>query len=157
MQTITPFLWFDNQAEEAMNFYCSVFKDSRVINISRYGEGAPGPAGTVMTVTFAINGQQITALNGGPHYQLTPAFSLFVGCETQDEVDYLWDRLTEGGEVVQCGWLTDRFGVSWQIVPNALGELLGSGTPEQSERVMAAMLQMKKLDVAGLQAAFDGA
>lgn len=157
MQTITPFLWFDHEAEEAMNFYCSVFKDSKILEVSRYPEGSPRPAGTLMMATFDINGQKIMALNGGPEYQLTSAFSLFVSCETQEEVDYLWERLTEGGEEIQCGWLTDRFGLSWQIVPNAFSELLSSGTPEQSARVMAAMLQMKKLDVAGLQAAFDAA
>jgi predicted 3-demethylubiquinone-9 3-methyltransferase (glyoxalase superfamily) len=156
MQTITPFLWFDGRAEEAMNFYVSVFENSKIVSVSRYGEGGPGPAGSVMIATLEINGQQIMAFNGGPEFKFSHAFSLFVSCETQEEVDYLWERLTEGGEEVQCGWLTDRFGLSWQIVPNAFGELMQGGTPEQSARVMAAMLQMKKLEIAGLRRAFDG-
>lgn len=157
MQTITPCLWFDNEAEEAMNFYCSVFPTSRVLDVSRYGEGGPKPAGAVMIANFEINGQRIMALNGGPEYRFTPATSMFVACETQDEVDRLWERLLEGGgEEVQCGWLTDRFGLSWQIVPNALSELMQKGTPEQSARVMAAMLQMKKIDARELERAFEG-
>jgi predicted 3-demethylubiquinone-9 3-methyltransferase (glyoxalase superfamily) len=156
MQSITPFLWFDGRAEEAMNFYVSLFENSKIGNISRYGDAGPGPAGSVMMATFELNGREFMALNGGPEFTFTPAISFFVSCETQEEVDYLWDRLTEGGAPVQCGWLTDRFGLSWQIVPNALGELMQGGTPEQSARVMAAMLQMTKIDVAGLRRAFDG-
>jgi predicted 3-demethylubiquinone-9 3-methyltransferase (glyoxalase superfamily) len=157
MQSITPFLWFDGRAEEAMNFYCSVFKNSKVLNVSHYGEAGPRPAGSVMMATFELNGREFMALNGGPEFTFTPAISFFVSCETQQEVDHLWDRLTEGGAPVQCGWLTDKFGLSWQIVPNALGELMQGGTPEQSARVMAAMLQMTKIDIAGLRRAFDGA
>ena len=148
MQRITPFLWFDNQAEEAMNFYTSVFKNSRVIGVNRYGEAGPGPKGQVMTATFELNGQEFMALNGGPEFKFTEAISFFVNCETQAEVDELWEKLSAGGEKGQCGWLTDKFGISWQIIPTVLGELLGSKDAERSQRVMAAMLQMNKLDIA---------
>jgi len=156
MQKITPFLWFDDQAEEAMNFYVSVFKNSRVVDVSRYGSESPGTPGTVMTCTFRIEGQDFMVLNGGPEFSFTPAISFLVSCETQEEVDDLWAKLTAGGEVVQCGWLKDKFGVSWQIVPTVLGELLDDPDPIRSGRVMKAMLQMKKLDIAQLQRAYDG-
>jgi len=149
MPTITPFLWFDNQLEEAMSFYASVFGDSAVL-------GTPGPAGEVMMATFRLAGQDFMGLNGGPMYAFTPAISLFVSCEGQDEVDYFWDRLCEGGSPSQCGWLVDRFGLSWQIIPTALGRLLGDPDRERAGRVMQAMLGMVKLDIAGLQAAYDG-
>lgn len=151
---ITPFLWFDDKAEEAMNFYTSIFKTCEVVNVSRYGEAGPGEPGSVMTVTFRIEGQEFIALNGGPHFTLTPAISFFVHCETQEEVDDLWERLSEGGEKDRCGWLTDKFGVSWQIVPNVLGELLSDDDDEKADRVMRAMLSMDKLDIKGLQDAY---
>ncbi len=157
MKKITPFLWFDNQAEEAMNFYTSVFKNSRVVGVSRFGDAGPGPKGSVMTATFELNGQEFVALNGGPaHYGFTEAISFYVDCETQAEVDYLWEKLTEGGEPGPCGWLKDKYGLSWQIVPTALGEMLGDKDPAKSQRVMQAMLQMGKLDVAGLRQAYEG-
>jgi predicted 3-demethylubiquinone-9 3-methyltransferase (glyoxalase superfamily) len=155
MPTITPFLWFDNQAEEAANFYTSVFAHSKVIDVNRYGEAGPGPAGTVMTVTFELEGQQFIALNGGPHVTFNEAVSLFTSCADQDEVDRLWAKLSEGGEEGPCGWLKDRYGLSWQIVPKALGELLNDPDPEKSGRVMKAMLGMKKIDVQGLKAAYE--
>jgi len=151
LQKITPFLWFDNQAEEAMNFYVSVFKNSKVLSISRYGEGAPVPSGTVMTASFEIEGQQFTALNGGPVFSFTEAISFVVHCSTQKEVDYYWDKLTEGGEEVQCGWLKDRFGVSWQIVPDILIELLNDPDKAKAQRVTNAMLQMVKIDIKQLE------
>jgi predicted 3-demethylubiquinone-9 3-methyltransferase (glyoxalase superfamily) len=158
MQKITPFLWFNDQAEEAINFYVSIFKDSKIIDIRRYPEGSPAPAGSVMTASFQLEGQEFMALNGGPQYKFTEAISLFVNCETQEEVDDLWGKLTsDGGEESQCGWLKDRFGISWQIIPKALGDLMGDPDPEKSGRVMQAMLQMQKIDVAKLQAAYDGA
>jgi predicted 3-demethylubiquinone-9 3-methyltransferase (glyoxalase superfamily) len=156
MQKITPFLWFDNNAEEAMNFYISVFRNSKVVQASRYGEGGPGPAGAFMVGTFTLDGQEFMVLNGGPHYKLTPAFSLMVRCDNQDEVDYYWGKLVEGGTEVQCGWLTDRFGLSWQIVPSMFMELMRKGTPEQTNRMMQALYNMKKLIIADLQKAFDG-
>jgi predicted 3-demethylubiquinone-9 3-methyltransferase (glyoxalase superfamily) len=156
MQKITTFLWFDNQAEEAVNLYTSLFKNSRILEISRYGEGAPLPAGTVMSVTFQLEGQEFMALNGGPVFKFTEAMSLFVKCETQAEVDRYWEALSAGGEVQQCGWLKDRFGVSWQIVPTQLGILLGDPDPAKANRVMQAMLKMVKLDIEALQAAHDG-
>lgn len=156
MQKITPFLWFDNQAEEAMNFYISIFKNSKIITVSRYGEGAPVPGGTVMTATFELDGQTIMVLNGGPTFKFTEAISLFVNCETQAEVDYFWEKLTAGGEESQCGWLKDKYGLSWQIVPTALGQLLGDPDPEKAGRVMQAMLQMGKIDIAALERARDG-
>ena len=155
MRKITPFLWFDNQAEEAMNFYVSLFKNSRVLSVSRYGEGGPAPAGTVMTATFQLDGQEFTALNGGPYFKFNEAISLFVNCETQEEVDDLWEKLTDGGELSQCGWLKDRYGLSWQIVPTALGEMLGDKDPKKAQSVMQAMLQMTKIDIAALQRAYE--
>ena len=155
MQKITPFLWFNDQAEEAMNFYTSIFKNSKIGSVSRYGEGGPGPQGSVMTATFELDGQEFMALNGGPLFTFTEAISFFVNCETQAEVDELWEKLTEGGEEAQCGWLKDKYGLSWQIVPSALGELLNDPDAEKAGRVMNAMLQMKKIDVAGLRAAYE--
>jgi predicted 3-demethylubiquinone-9 3-methyltransferase (glyoxalase superfamily) len=155
MQKITPFLWFNDQAEEAMNFYTSIFKNSKIGSISRYGEGGPGQPGSVMTATFELDGQEFMALNGGPLFTFTEAISFFVNCETQAEVDELWTKLTEGGEESQCGWLKDKYGLSWQIVPTALGELLNDPDAEKAGRVMNAMLQMKKIDIAGLKAASE--
>jgi len=156
MQKISPFLWFDDQAEEAANFYVSIFKRSAILGVSRYGDGGPGPAGTAMSVSFTLDGVQFTALNGGPLYSFTEAISLFVTAETQDEIDDLWDKLTSGGgEPSQCGWLKDKYGLSWQIVPPVLFELLGDPDPEKSGRVMQALLGMSKLDIAGLRAAYD--
>ncbi|HWB44439.1 MAG TPA: VOC family protein [Hyphomicrobiaceae bacterium] len=156
-QKITPFLWFNNNAEQAMDFYTSVFKNSKVVSVSRYGDAGPGPKGTVMVGKFEIEGQEFMALNGGPMFTFTEAISLVVNCETQAEVDYFWDRLGAGGTIQQCGWLKDKFGLSWQIVPTALGELMAKASPEQSNRVMQAVLKMVKLDIATLQKAFDGA
>jgi predicted 3-demethylubiquinone-9 3-methyltransferase (glyoxalase superfamily) len=157
MQKITPFLWFDGKAEEAMNFYVSVFKNSKVVRVSRYGEAGPGPKGTVMSATFELDGQQFYALNGGPQFTFTPAISLFVNCETQQEVDELWDKLSEGGNKERCGWLKDKYGLSWQIIPSALGKLLGDKDPAKANRVMMAMLQMDKIDIQRLQQAHDQA
>ena len=156
MQKITPFLWCDGKAEEAMNFYVSIFKDSKVVSVSRYGDAGPGPKGSVMSATFQLDGQQFYALNGGPHFTFTPAISFFVNCETQEEVDELWEKLSAGGEKSQCGWLKDQYGLSWQIIPSILGRLLQDKDPEKSKRVMNAMLQMKKIDLARLQQAYDG-
>lgn len=156
MQKITPFLWFNNNAEEAMNHYTSIFKNSKIVSVSRYGDAGPGPKGTVMTGTFEIEGQQFYVLNGGPQFKFTEAISLFVNCETQDEVDELWAKLSEGGEESRCGWLKDKFGLSWQIVPAILGKLLNSPDKEKSKRAMQAMMQMGKLDIAALQKAYDG-
>ena len=157
MKKISPFLWFDDQAEEAMNFYVSVFKNSKVLSISRYGNEGPGQAGKVMTVSFELNGQEFTALNGGPqHFGFSEAISFFVNCENQEEVDFLWGKLTEGGEPGPCGWLKDKYGLSWQIVPTALGELLGDKDQARAGRVMQAMLKMSKIDVAGLRQAYEG-
>jgi len=153
-QRITPFVWFDVQAEEAANFYVSIFPNSKVLSTSRYGEGGPGPKGTVMTVSFELDGLSCTALNGGPMFKFTEAISLVVHCETQAEVDHYWDRLSAGGQQVQCGWLKDKYGLSWQVVPNALIELVQDKDPTKSQRVMAAMMQMKKIDIAGLKAAY---
>ncbi len=155
MQKIAPFLWFDNQGEEAMNFYVSIFKNSKILNVRRYGEAGPGPEGSVMTGTFQLEGQELMALNAGPEFKFTEAISFFVNCETQQEVDELWEKLTEGGEESMCGWLKDKYGLSWQIVPNALGEMLSDPDPEKSGRVMQAMLQMKKIDIQGLRKAYD--
>jgi predicted 3-demethylubiquinone-9 3-methyltransferase (glyoxalase superfamily) len=157
MQKITPFLWFDHEAEEAMNFYTSIFKNSRIISMTRYGEGGPGPAGEVMTGTFQLEGQEFMALNGGPDHKFNEAISFFVSCKTQEEVDDLWHKLTEGGVEGPCGWLKDKFGVSWQIIPTVLGELLGDPDPIKSHRVMQAMLQMKKIDIKALQKAYEQA
>jgi predicted 3-demethylubiquinone-9 3-methyltransferase (glyoxalase superfamily) len=154
MQKITPFLWFDGNAEEAMNLYTTLFKNAKVHAVSRYGAGAPLPAGTVMSATFELDGQRFIALNGGPMYKFTPAISMFVSCETQAEIDELWEKLTaDGGSPGQCGWLQDKFGLSWQLVPPILGQLLSN--PATSGNVMTAMLQMTKLDIAALQAAAD--
>jgi predicted 3-demethylubiquinone-9 3-methyltransferase (glyoxalase superfamily) len=155
MQKITPFLWFDDQAEEAINFYSSIFKNSRIKNVSRYGEAGPGPAGTVMSATFELEGQEFMALNGGPQYQFTEAISFFVNCQTQAEVDELWHKLSAGGEEGPCGWLKDKYGLSWQIIPTALGEMLADKDPEKARSVMEAMLQMKKIDIKTLQRAYD--
>jgi predicted 3-demethylubiquinone-9 3-methyltransferase (glyoxalase superfamily) len=149
MKKITPFLWFDGRAEEAMNFYVSVFKNAKPGKVIR--RGADGP---VMSTTFKLEGQDFIALNGGPHFQFTPAVSFFVNCETQSEIDELWDRLSAGGETQRCGWLKDKFGVSWQIIPSVLGDLLHSTDAERSARVMQAMLKMDKLDIAGLKHAY---
>jgi predicted 3-demethylubiquinone-9 3-methyltransferase (glyoxalase superfamily) len=156
-QKITTFLWFDNNAEEAMNLYVSIFKNSKILSVSRYGEAGPGPTGSVMTGTFQLEGQQFIALNGGPHFKFTEAISLFVSCETQEEVDDLWKKLTAGGGAPsRCGWLKDRFGLSWQIIPEVLGELLQDKDPKKSKRVMQAMLQMDKIDIKKLQQAHEG-
>ncbi len=156
MQKITPFLWFDGKAEEAMNFYVSIFKRSKVLSVSRYGEAGPGPKGTVMSATFQLEGQDFFALNGGPQYKFTPAISFFVNCETQQEVDELWEKLSAGGREEQCGWLTDRYGLCWQIIPSILRELLADKDPKKSQRVMKAMLQMVKIDIEGLKKAYEG-
>jgi len=157
MNKITPFLWFDNQAEEAMNFYVSIFKNSKTGTITRYGEGAPVAKGTVMTASFQLDGQDFMALNGGPLFKFTEAVSFFVNCETQEEVDELWEKLSAGGEPGRCGWLKDKYGLSWQIIPSVLGELMRDKDPEKSKRVMQAMLQMNKLDIAGLKRAYEQA
>jgi predicted 3-demethylubiquinone-9 3-methyltransferase (glyoxalase superfamily) len=156
MKNIVPFLWFNDNAEEAIQFYTSIFKDAEVSNVRRYGDAGPGPNGKVMTATFRLNGQEFYALNGGPHFKFTEAVSFFVNCETQDEVDELWEKLSAGGQKSQCGWLKDKFGLSWQIVPTALGVMLGDKDPEKSKRVMKAMLKMTKIDIATLRAAYDG-
>ena len=155
MQKIVPFLWFDDKAEEAMNFYVSIFKNSKVVSVSRYGDAGPGPKGSVMSAIFELEGQRFHALNGGPVFTFTPAISLFVNCETQAEVDDLWEKLSQGGAKDQCGWLKDKYGVSWQVVPTILGKLLGDKNPKKAGRVMQAMMQMKKIDIAGLQQAYD--
>src|SRR6266581_8892794 len=159
MQTITPFLWFDDKAEEAVKFYVSLFKNSKIGRITRYGaEGAEvsgRPKGTVMTVTFQLEGQAFMALNGGPHFKFTEAISLLVNCKTQEEVDELWEKLSAGGEKGQCGWLKDKYGLSWQVIPSILGKLLHDKDPAKAKRVMQAMLQMNKIDIKGLQQAYD--
>ena len=156
MQKIRPFLWFDDKAEEAVNFYVSVFKTSKVVSMSRYGEAGPGPKGTVMSAAFQLEGQDFMALNGGPQFKFTPAISLFVNCETQQEVDELWEKLSEGGRKDRCGWLQDKYGLSWQIIPSVLGKMLGDKDPEKAKRVMQAMLQMSKIEIEGLKRAYDG-
>jgi predicted 3-demethylubiquinone-9 3-methyltransferase (glyoxalase superfamily) len=157
MQKITPFLWFDTQAEEAANFYCSLFKNSKIDSVTRYGPGSPLPEGTVMSVNFTLAGQEFMALNGGPEFKFTEAVSMFVNCETQAEVDELWQKLTaNGGEESMCGWLKDKYGLSWQIIPRALGGLIGGSDPVKAQRAMVAMLQMHKIDVAVLQRAYEG-
>jgi predicted 3-demethylubiquinone-9 3-methyltransferase (glyoxalase superfamily) len=153
---ITPFLWFDDKAEEAANFYVSVFKNSKIGSVARYGDAGPGPKGSVMTVSFELEGQEFIALNGGPLYTFTPAISFFVDCKTQQEVDELWDKLTAGGGEVECGWLRDKYGLSWQIIPTALLELMQDKDPVKSQRVFKAMLQMTKIDIEGLQRAYRG-
>lgn len=151
MHKITPFLWFDNQAEEAMNFYLSVFKNSKAGELRRY------PSGAFLTASFEIEGQPFIALNGGPHYKLTPAISLYVDCEDQAEVDALWGKLSDGGEIHQCGWVTDKFGLTWQIIPSALGTMLQDKDAEKSQRVWKAMMEMRKIDIQRLRDAYDGA
>jgi predicted 3-demethylubiquinone-9 3-methyltransferase (glyoxalase superfamily) len=157
MQKIHPFLWFDGQAEEAMNFYVSIFRNAKVGSVSRYGDAGPGPKGQVMTASFELEGQNFTALNGGPMYKFTPAISLFVDCETQEEVDRLWEKLAEGGEIQACGWVTDKFEVTWQIIPAALPRLMQDKNPKKAQAVMQAMLKMKKIDANELQRAYDNA
>jgi len=156
MQKITPFLWFDDRAEEAMNFYTSIFKNSKVGRVTRYGDAGPAPKGSVMSATFQLEGQEFMALNGGPMFSFTPAVSFFVNCETQEEVDELWEKLSEGGKKERCGWLKDKFGLSWQIIPSILGQLLGDKDPAKSARVMQAMLQMTKIEIEGLKRAARG-
>ncbi len=151
MQRITPFLWFDTQAEEAARFYVSIFKNSKILSLSRYSEAGPGPAGSVMTVEFELDGEKFVALNGGPQYTFTHAVSFVVNCETQDEVDHYWARLSEGGKEIQCGWVTDKYGLSWQIVPTTLLEMIKTGDPEKRSRVMQAMFKMVKLDIETLK------
>jgi predicted 3-demethylubiquinone-9 3-methyltransferase (glyoxalase superfamily) len=155
MQKITPFLWFDNQVEEAINFYTSIFKKAKVGNVVRYGEAGPGPEGSVMAASFELEGQEFTALNGGPQFTFSPAISFLVNCETQEEVDELWEKLSEGGEKQECGWLKDKFGVSWQIVPTILGEMLNDKDPVRAQRVMQAMLQMQKIEIKLLMQAYE--
>ncbi len=157
MQKISPFLWFDDQAEEAVNFYTSIFKNSKILNVTRYGEVGPGPKDSVMTVAFQLEGQEFMALNGGPHFKFTEAISFVVKCKTQEEVDDLWEKLSEGGgEKIQCGWLKDKYGVSWQIVPTILGEMISDPNRAKSQRVMEAMLKMKKIEIEGLKRAYSG-
>ena len=156
MQKITPCLWFDTEAEEAAEFYTSIFENSRILDVARFGEAGPRPAGTVMTVSFELDGQPFVALNGGPEFSFNESISFQVACRDQAEVDAFWDRLSEGGEEGQCAWLKDRYGVSWQIVPSRLHELLGDPDPERSQRAMRAMLGMKKIDIAAMEEAADG-
>ena len=156
IQKITPFLWFDHQAEEAARFYVSIFPNSKIMKLVRYNKAGPGPAGSVMTVEFQLEGQSFVALNGGPHFKFTEAISFVVNCQTQQELDVYWEKLTAGGGEVQCGWLKDKYGLSWQVVPTALIKLLSDPDPEKSQRVMKAMLTMKKLDIRALQQAYDG-
>ncbi|HEX6305391.1 MAG TPA: VOC family protein [Anaerolineales bacterium] len=156
MQKITPFLWFEDQAEEAANFYTAIFKNSKIESVTRYGEAGPGPEGSAMTVSFELEGLQFTALNGGPEFNFTEAVSFLVDCKSQDEVDYLWEKLTEGGEEGPCGWLKDKFGLSWQIIPTALTDMLSDPDPEKARRVTEAMLQMKKIDIPTLEQAYAG-
>jgi len=155
VQKITPFLWFDGKAEEAMNFYISVFKNSKIVRVTRCGEAGPGPKGTVMSATFQLDGQDFFALNGGAQFTFTPAISFFVNCETQQEVDELWEGLSAGGEKGRCGWLKDKYGQSWQIIPSVLGKMLQDKDAEKAKRVMQAMLQMDKIDIAQLKKAHD--
>jgi len=157
MQKIHPFLWFENQAEEAMNFYVSIFKNSKVGSVTRYPKGSPGPEGQVMTADFQLEGQHFTALNGGPAYKFTPAISLYVDCGSQQEVDRLWSKLSDGGQIQACGWVTDKFGVTWQIIPEALPRLMMDKNPKKSQAVMQAMLKMQKIDANELQRAYDAA
>ena len=157
MQKITTFLTFNNQAEEAVNFYVSIFRNSKIMSMSRYGEGGPGPKGSVMSASFLLEEQEFVALNGGPQFTFADGISLFVNCETQEEVDKLWDKLSAGGEKGPCGWLKDKFGVSWQIIPTALGQMLQDKDPRKSQNVMQAMLQMTKIDIAALRRAYEQA
>ena len=156
MPTIKPFLWFDHQAEEAANFYVSIFPNSTIDSVNHYGDGMPLPKGTVMTVAFRLDGQEFVALNGGPHFTFSPAVSFVVTCDTQEDLDHYWDRLLQGGEVQRCGWLKDKYGLSWQVVPAALPKLLQSGDPDRSQRVLSAIMQMDKLDIPTLQRAYNG-
>jgi len=156
MQKITPFLWFNNQAEEATKFYISVFRNSKMVSITRYGDVGPGPKGTVMTTKFQIGGQEFAALNGGPQFTFSQAISFVVNCRTQEEVDEFWEKLSDGGEKQQCGWLKDKYGVSWQIVPVVMIEMLNDPDPEKSQRVMKAMLLMDKIDIKILKQAYKG-
>jgi predicted 3-demethylubiquinone-9 3-methyltransferase (glyoxalase superfamily) len=154
MQKITPFLWFNDNAEEAIHFYNSIFKNSKTVSVTRYGEGGPAPKGTLMSATFELEGQTFMALNGGPQFNFTPAVSFFVNCETQEEVDELWEKLTEGGKEGRCGWLEDKYGVSWQIIPSILGEMLQDEDAGKAKNVMEAMLQMNKIDIKALKQAY---
>jgi predicted 3-demethylubiquinone-9 3-methyltransferase (glyoxalase superfamily) len=155
-QKITPFLWFDDNLEEAINFYSSVFKNSKIVNVSRYGEAGPGQKGKVMTATFQLEGQYFFALNGGPQFKFTEAISFYVDCKTQDEVDELWEKLSAGGEKSRCGWLKDKFGLSWQIIPSVLGKMLQDKDPIKARSVMEAMLKMDKIEIADLKKAYRG-
>lgn len=157
VQRITPFLWFDSQAEEAANFYCSIFPNSKIAKVARYTDAGPGPAGSAMTVEFQLDGQTFVGLNGGPVFKFTEAVSFVVNCQNQEEVDFYWQKLTAGGSEVQCGWLKDKFGLSWQIVPTAMFQFLSGPDPARSSRAMKAMFKMKKLDIAALKQAYDGA
>jgi predicted 3-demethylubiquinone-9 3-methyltransferase (glyoxalase superfamily) len=157
MQKITPFLWYDDKAEEAAKFYCSVFKDSKVLSVARYGDAGPGPKGSVMVVEFQIEGQEFVALNAGPRFKFTEAISFVINCKTQEEVDYFWEKLTaDGGAESMCGWLKDKYGLSWQVVPTILTELMKDKDPAKAQRVMQAMLQMKKIDIPTLKRAYEG-
>ncbi len=156
MQSICPCLWFDNNAEEAANFYLSVFKDGEILSKTHYGEGAPAPAGSVMTVSFRINGAEFTALNGGPYFTFSPAVSFIINCRDQVETDYYWEKLCAGGKAEQCGWLKDRFGVSWQVVPTQLMELLQTGEPDKLGKMMSALMRMQRLDIQALLHAYHG-
>ena len=152
---ITPFLWFNDNAEEAANFYTSVFANSRILGVTRYGDTGPGPRGSVMTVKFEIDGQELVALNGGPLFRFTEAISFVVNCDDQQEIDLFWEKLSAGGEKSRCGWLKDKFGLSWQVVPTQLTEMTSGDNPERADRVMRALLQMDKLDLSRLQAAYE--
>jgi len=156
MQKITPFLWFNDKAEKAVKFYTKVFKNSKVKNVTRYGDEGPGPKGSVMTASFLLEGQEFVALNGGPAFTFTPAISFVVNCRTQKEIDRLWDKLSAGGEKMECGWLKDKYGVSWQIVPDILNKLLTGPDTRRTDRVMKAIFKMKKLDIAKLKEAYGG-
>ncbi len=156
MKKITPFLWFNDKAEEAAKFYVSIFKNSKVVTVTRYGDAGPGPKGSVMTAAFRLEGQDFVALNGGPQFTFSPAISFVINCETQKEVDYFWQKLSEGGKTNQCGWLDDKHGLSWQVVPTILSKLLADKDPAKSQRVMRAMLQMEKLDIKRLKQAAIG-
>jgi predicted 3-demethylubiquinone-9 3-methyltransferase (glyoxalase superfamily) len=156
MSIISPFLWFDTQAEEAAKYYVSIFKNSKITNVTHYGEAGPGPAGSVMTVAFELDGQEFTALNGGPQFKFTPAVSFVVNCKTQDDVDYYWDKFSAEGEEVQCGWVRDKFGLSWQVVPEGISDVLAGDDEEGSRRAMEAMFEMKKLDIDALRRAYNG-
>jgi predicted 3-demethylubiquinone-9 3-methyltransferase (glyoxalase superfamily) len=156
-QKITTFLWFDGQAEEAVNFYTSIFKNSKVLNTTRYGDAGPGPKGSVMTIEFDLDGQTFTAINGGPEFKFTEAISLVVHCQTQEEVDYFWEKLpADGGKTIECGWLKDKFGLAWQVTPDILLELIADSDTEKSQRVMKAMMKMKKIDIAEIERAAAG-